>query len=50
VAVVWRNPPLDRFGRPGPNLLPEKYGNPSTSDLRVQVKSGSNEVVLNLSK
>ena len=51
LAVVWRDPPLDKFGRPGPNHLPEKYGSPATSGLRVQVKkSGPNEVNLNLTK
>jgi hypothetical protein len=50
VAVVWRDPPLDKFGRPGPNLLPEKYASPTTSELRVQIKAGTNEVNLNLTK
>jgi len=46
VTVVWREP--DDKGRPGPNRLPEKYSRPDTSGLRAQVKSGTNEVVLNL--
>jgi hypothetical protein len=30
--------------RVGPNLLPPKYGNPKTSDLRVRVAEGSNQL------
>lgn len=50
VTVVWRQPWLDAQGRPGPNILPERYSKPDTTDLRVRVKDGSNALVLELKK
>jgi hypothetical protein len=50
VTVACPNPPLDAEGKPGPNLLPERYGKPETTPLRVTVKPGVNDVVLELKK
>jgi hypothetical protein len=50
VTVLWREPWLDAQGRPGNNLIPVKYHRPETSGLRVQVKTGTNELTLNLTK
>ena len=48
VTVVWREPWLDAHGRPGVERLPEKYAKPETSGLRVRIKTGPNDVSLNL--
>src|SRR5262249_15361691 len=50
VTVVWSKPFVDAQGKPGPNLLPERYSKPDTSDLRVKVKDGTNDFVLELRK
>jgi len=50
VTVVWWNPLVDAEGKPGPNLLPERYAKPETTPLRVTVKAGPNEVPLELKK
>lgn len=46
VTVSWR--PADAQGKAGNNVLPGKYASPATSPLRVQVKAGQNDFVLNL--
>lgn len=48
VTVVLREPFYDPSGKLGKNRLPEKYENVKTSDLRVTVKTGTNEITLNL--
>jgi hypothetical protein len=50
VTVVWWNPLVDAEGKPGPNLLPERYARPETTPLKATVKGGTNEVVLQLQK
>ena len=50
VTVVWWNPPVDAEGKPGPNLLPQRYAKPETTPLKAVVKAGPNEVVLELKK
>ena len=50
VTVVWWNPLVDAEGKPGPNLLPERYAKPETTPLKAVVKTGANEVVLGLKK
>jgi serine/threonine-protein phosphatase CPPED1 len=50
VTVVWWNPLVDAEGKPGPNLLPERYSKPETTPLRATIKAGTNEVVLELKK
>jgi hypothetical protein len=50
VTVVWWKPLVDANGKPGPNLLPERYARPETTPLRATVKAGTNEVVLELKK
>jgi hypothetical protein len=45
VTVEWRK--LVQVGgewQPGPNLLPQKYGNPATSDIVVRVAEGQSEL------
>ena len=46
VVTVVHAPMVKRGGDvvPGPNLLPKKYASPKTSDLRVQVVKGTNEL------
>ena len=48
VTVALRQPYYDELGKLGPNRLPEKYNNPKTSGLRVQVKAGGTDVSLEL--
>ena len=51
VTVVWRQPWLDATGKPGPNMLAERYSKPETSDLRVKVVNDKpNDFVLELKK
>ncbi len=50
VTVIWRRPWVDATGKPGPNLLPEKYARPDTTDLKARVKDGSNEFTFELKK
>ena len=50
VTVVLRQPFFDAQGKPGVNLLPDRYSKPESSDLRVKIKDGSNDVVLELKK
>jgi hypothetical protein len=50
VTVVWWKPLVDAEGKPGPNLLPERYAKPETTPLRATVKAGSNEAVLEMKK
>jgi hypothetical protein len=49
VTVTWRGP-ADEKGKPGPNLLPERYAKPETSGLRVKVKEGRNDFTFDLTK
>jgi hypothetical protein len=50
VTVVWRKPFYDAAGKPGPNLLPERYAKAETSGLKATVKAGPNDVVFELRK
>jgi predicted phosphodiesterase len=50
VTVVWRQPWVDAQGKAGPNLLPDKYARPDSSDLRVRVKEGINEFTFELKR
>jgi hypothetical protein len=50
VTVVWWKPLVDAEGKPGPNLLPERYAKPETTPLRATVKAGTNEVTLEMKK
>lgn len=50
VTVVWRQPWLDAGGKPGPNLLPDRYSKPETTDLRAKVIDGVNEFAFELKK
>jgi hypothetical protein len=51
ITVVLRKPFLTVEGRPGPNLLPEKYAESSKSGLTCTVKAGGeNKLELNLEK
>ncbi len=50
VTVVWWNPLVGEDGRPGPNVLAERYAKPETTPLRVVVKPGANEFALELKK
>jgi hypothetical protein len=50
VTVVLRQPFFDAQGKPGPNLLPDRYSKTDTSDLRAKIKDGANDVVLELKK
>jgi hypothetical protein len=49
-TVVLRQPFFEPSGKLGANRLPAVYGDPKTSPLRVEVKSGVNELTLSLSK
>lgn len=48
VAVSLRRPRWDEEGRPGKNILPEKYASPRTSELKFTVKEGTNEFTIEL--
>jgi hypothetical protein len=50
VTVVWRKPFVTAEGKPGPNLLPARYADVKTSDLKVKVEPGANELELALKK
>jgi hypothetical protein len=50
VTVVWRKPFYEPSGKPGPNHLPDKYAKADTTPLKFEVKSGTNEVILQLTK
>jgi hypothetical protein len=50
VTVTWSSPLFDEQGRRGPNLLPERYSKPETTDLRAKVVSGRNEFIFELKK
>jgi len=50
VTVIWRKPWVDEHGKPGPNLLPEKYAKPDTTDLRATVKSAENNFNFDLAR
>lgn len=47
-TVVLRDPYYLPSGKVGPNRLPERYEQAKTSDLRATIKSGPNEVTLEL--
>jgi hypothetical protein len=47
-TVVWRKPFFDETGQPGPNLLPARYASTSSSGLKFTIKSGKNDVVIEL--
>ena len=49
VTVVLREPFFELSGKLGANRLPANYADPKRTNLRVEVKSGANEVTLNLS-
>jgi serine/threonine-protein phosphatase CPPED1 len=50
VTVVWRKPFVDAAGKPGPNVLPQRYAKAETSGLKATIKPGRNDVVLELHK
>jgi hypothetical protein len=50
VTVVWRRPFFDATGKPGPNRLPPRYADLKTTPLKARIKSGANELVLDLGK
>jgi hypothetical protein len=50
VTVVQRQPWVDATGKLGPNQLPDRYSKPETSDLKVRVKEGDNNLTLELKK
>ncbi len=50
VTVAWREPWVDLQGKPGPNRLPAQYATADTTPLRVTIKSGPNQVNLNLTR
>jgi hypothetical protein len=50
VTVEWRLPRFTLEGKPGPNKLPARYATAKTSPLKATVKSGNNNVVLELEK
>jgi hypothetical protein len=47
VTVTMRD--VELSGKLGPNLLPAKYASANTTDLLVKVKTGKNEIDLQLS-
>lgn len=50
VTVVLREPYFEPSGKLGANRLPAKYADPKTTDLKFEVKTGPNEVTLNLTQ
>jgi 3',5'-cyclic AMP phosphodiesterase CpdA len=50
VTVVWRKPFLSADGKPGPNLLPERYSRAESSGLKATVKAGTNTFTFDLTK
>ncbi len=50
VTVQLREPFFEPSGKMGANRLPGQYAEAKTTPLRVEVKTGPNEVVLNLAK
>lgn len=50
VTVVWRKPFVDAVGRPGPNVLPQRYAKAETSGLKAAIKAGPNDLILELRK
>jgi hypothetical protein len=50
VTIVLRKPLFDDTGKPGPNLLPDRYAKVDTSELKVVIKSGPNVLDFNLEK
>ena len=50
VTVEWREPRYDAAGRPGRNQLPGRYADPRTSGLAVEIKRGTNDVALDLTR
>jgi hypothetical protein len=50
VTAVLRQPFFEPSGKAGPNRLPPVYADPKTTPLRFEVRSGANQVTLNLSK
>jgi hypothetical protein len=50
VTVTWRRPFYDAAGKPGPNLLPERYAKAATSGLEFTIKPGANKIVIELEK
>jgi serine/threonine-protein phosphatase CPPED1 len=49
-TVVWRQPFRDANGKPGPNRLPARYADPGESPLKVEIKAGTNDLVLELKR
>ncbi|MBX9681033.1 MAG: metallophosphoesterase [Gemmataceae bacterium] len=47
-TVSLRQPKFEPSGKAGPNVLPERYLDATKSGLRVQVKTGDNQFVLEL--
>lgn len=50
VTVVQRQPWADAQGRPGKDLLPERYGKPETTDLRATIANKPNDLVLEMKR
>src|SRR5437588_8469360 len=50
VTVAAQEPPASAPAKPGPNRLPAKHAAVGTTGLHVQVKSGANNFILELSK
>ncbi len=49
VTITLRTPTIEPSGAPGKNLLPERFAEPTMTDLRAIVKTGPNEFSFNLS-
>jgi hypothetical protein len=50
VTAVWRKPLVDAAGKLGPNILPPRYAKAESSGLKVTIKPGPNDVVLELQR